>query len=252
MELNFKQFGQGDPIIILHGLFGMLDNWQTIAKKLAEEYTVFILDQRNHGKSPHHPDFTYPILAEDLKEFMEQNWIYKSHIIGHSMGGKAAIQFALDYPDMVDKLIVVDIAPKKYIGGHQVIFEALYSLNLANIEKRNEAEEKLAERIPEFGVRQFLMKNLTRRKEGGFAWKMNLDAIHNHYQDILAEIEGETTEVPTLFVNGGQSKYVTKEDHGPIQTLFPSTTFKTIEDAGHWVHAEKPKELIQMIEDFLV
>ncbi len=251
MELNFKQFGQGDPIIILHGLFGMLDNWQTIAKKLAKEYTVFIIDQRNHGKSPHHPDFTYPILAEDLKEFMEQNWIYKSHIIGHSMGGKTAMQFALNYPDMVDKLIVVDIAPKQYKGGHQVIFEALFSLDLAKIEKRNEAEEKLAELIPEFGVRQFLMKNLTRKKEGGFAWKMNLEAIHNHYQDILAEIKGESTEVPSLFINGGKSKYVTKEDYETIQELFPNTTFKTIEDAGHWVHAEKPKDLMQMVEDFL-
>ncbi len=251
MELNFKQFGQGDPIIILHGLFGMLDNWQTIAKKLAEENTVFILDQRNHGKSPHHPDFNYPILAEDLREFMEQNWIYESHIIGHSMGGKTAMQFALDYPDMVDKLIVVDIAPKKYKGGHQVIFEALFSLDLNQIEKRNEAEEKLAEYIPEFGVRQFLMKNLTRKKGGGFAWKMNLDAIHNHYQDILAEIEGEKTNVPTLFINGGQSKYVTAEDRESIKELFPSASFKTIGEAGHWVHAEKPKELMRMVEEFL-
>lgn len=251
MELNFKQFGQGDPIIILHGLFGMLDNWQTIAKKLAENYSVFILDQRNHGKSPHHPDFDYTIMADDLKCFMESNWIYNAHLIGHSMGGKTVMQFALEYADMIDKLIVVDIAPKKYEGGHQLIFEALHSLDLNKIENRKDAETQLEEKIPQFGVRQFLLKNLNRKKEGGYAWKMNLDAIHKNYENILANIEGEATETETLFLKGEKSRYIQEHDKADIETLFPNAKINTIPNAGHWVHAEQPKILLEEILNFL-
>ncbi len=251
MELNFKQFGQGDPIIILHGLFGMLDNWQTIAKQLAEHHTVFIVDQRNHGKSPHHPDFDYAIMADDLRCFMEENWIYNAHLIGHSMGGKAVMQFALEYPEMVNKLIVVDIAPKAYVGGHQTIFEALFALDLEQVQNRKEAEAKLMEYIPEFGVRQFLLKNLSRKKEGGYAWKMNLEAIHDHYQDILSKIDGDSVETDTLFIRGSKSKYIKDEDQEDIRQLFPNHSLKTIEDAGHWVHAEQPQQLLAMVRHFL-
>lgn len=250
MELNYKQFGQGDPIIILHGLFGMLDNWQTIARKLGEHYTVFIIDQRNHGKSPHHPDFDYQIMADDLKSFMEDNWIYQAHLIGHSMGGKTVMQFALDNPDMIDKLVVVDIAPQKYKGGHQLIFEALFGLDLENTTNRKDAEKQLEEKIPEFGIRQFLLKNLSRKKEGGYAWKMNLEAIHEHYEDILANIEGDSVDVPTLFIKGGRSKYIQEENHENIFNLFPNAEIKTIEDAGHWVHAEQPQLLMKQVLDF--
>lgn len=251
MELNYKQFGQGDPIIILHGLFGMLDNWQTIARKLGEQYTVFIVDQRNHGKSPHHPDFDYQIMAEDLKSFMEDNWIYQAHIIGHSMGGKTAMQFALDYPDMVDKLVVVDIAPKKYKGGHQEIFKALFAMDLENTKNRTDAESQLETRIPEFGVRQFLLKNLSRKKEGGYAWKMNLDAIHEHYEDILANIEGDSVDVSCLFIKGGNSKYIQAEDRESIMALFPNAIITTVANAGHWVHAEQPQLLMEQVLEFI-
>ncbi len=251
MELNFKQFGQGDPLIILHGLFGMLDNWQTIAKKLAEDHTVFILDQRNHGRSPHDPEFDYKIMAEDLQCFMEQQWIYNAHIIGHSMGGKTAMQFALDYPEMVDKLVVVDIAPKKYAGGHQLIFEALLSLDLDAIENRKDAESKIMEKIPQFSVRQFLLKNLSRKKEGGYAWKMNLEAIHNNYQNILGNISGEGVDIPSLFIRGGKSDYIQDDDFPKIQEFFPNSEFQTIEESGHWVHAQKPMELLESIRNFI-
>ncbi len=252
MELNFKQFGQGDPIIILHGLFGMLDNWQTLAKKLAESYTVFIIDQRNHGRSPHASVFDYPSMAEDLHYFMESQWIYQAHLIGHSMGGKTVMQFALEYPDMVDRLVVVDIAPKKYEGGHQTIFEALFSLDLEHISKRKEAEEILEQKIPEFGVRQFLLKNLTRKKESGYTWKMNLEAIHNNYENILASIEGSPiNDVSTLFIRGGKSDYIRDQDQELISQLFPKSSVHTIEGAGHWVHAEKPLELLADIRQFL-
>lgn len=252
LELNYKTFGQGDPIIILHGMFGTLDNWQTIARQLAEEYTVYLIDQRNHGRSPHHDDFNYPVLAEDLHHFMESHWIHHAHIIGHSMGGKTAMQFALDYSDMVDKLIVVDIAPKNYKGGHQVIFDALFSVDLEKMETRKEVDTKLAELIDEVGVRQFLMKNLTRKKEGGFTWKMNLPVIYKNYQAILGTIENtDTFEEPTLFIRGERSKYILDEDEPLLKEFFPNAELATVAGAGHWVHAEAPKVLLEMMEEFL-
>ncbi len=251
MQLNFKEFGQGEPIIILHGLFGTLDNWQTVAKRLAEKYWVFIVDQRNHGKSPHHPDFNYEILAEDLYHFMDEKWIHQAHIIGHSMGGKTAMQFAMNYPDMVDKLIVVDIGPKGYKGGHQTIFEAMLSLNIDSLISRKEAEEHLNSYIKEKDVVQFLLKNINRKKEGGFKWKMNLDSLYKNYESILAPIGKKIVDVETLFINGALSNYIQEEDKPFINTIFKNSKFTTIEKAGHWVHAEQPMEMIKVIHSFL-
>lgn len=252
MELNYKSFGEGYPIIILHGLFGTLDNWQTIAKKLAEEYTVYIIDQRNHGRSPHDDTFDYEVMADDLQAFMESHWIYEAHVIGHSMGGKTAMQFALNYPDLVNQLVVVDIAPKGYEGGHQTIFEALLSLDLARITSRKEADALLQQKIGEYGVRQFLLKNLTRQKEGGFKWKMNLPVIYQNYERILSPIESKDTfDHSTLFIRGGTSDYVKEADMGGIQTLFPSAELATVANAGHWVHAAAPDTLLELVLNFL-
>ena len=168
MQLNYKVFGEGDPIVILHGLFGSLDNWQTIAKRLADQFRVYIIDQRNHGKSPHSDTISYSVMAQDLKGFMETHGLNQSHVIGHSMGGKTALQFAVDFPAMVNKLVVVDISPRSYEGGHEMIFEALLGMEPADLRSRGEADEVLSKSIKEFGVRQFLLKNLARRKEGGF------------------------------------------------------------------------------------
>lgn len=252
MDLNYKVFGSGEPIIILHGLFGTLDNWQTVAKKLAEQYMVYIVDQRNHGRSPHVEGHNYKAMAEDLASFMEENWIHHAHVIGHSMGGKTAMQFAIDFPDMLDKLVVVDIAPKKYKGGHQTIFEALLSVNLEQVQKRKEVETQLSKYIDDVGVRLFLMKNLSRKKEGGFAWKMNLQEIYMNYSNILDEIIIDpAVSNETLFVNGGKSAYVSLEDQAFIKTCFTQVQFQTIEDAGHWVHAEQPQALIHCLNSFL-
>ena len=252
MKLNYKEFGQGEPIVILHGLFGTSDNWQTLAKQLAKNYTVFIIDQRNHGRSPHDDEFNYQVMAHDLKEFLEQNWIYKARIIGHSMGGKTAMQFASSYPDMVEKLVIVDIANSKYKGGHETIFDALMNLELDKIENRKDADEFLKNKIEEFGVRQFLLKNLTRNKEGGYEWKMNLPVIYKNYEAILNEIEVEEQyEGATLFVKGGLSKYIDEENFNTTQQVFPNAVLKTINNVGHWVHAEAPKELLQLLNVFL-
>ncbi len=252
IELNYKEFGQGEPIIILHGLFGTLDNWKTIASKLSEDYLVYILDQRNHGKSPHTDEFSYQLMAEDLYAFMDDNWIQQATIIGHSMGGKTAMQFALEYPEMVNQLIVVDIAPQENEPGHETIFDAMLTLEIDKLESRKAADEWLANKIPSIAVRQFLLKNITRKKEGGFRWKMNLPVIYANYQEVLASITGEEPyDGPTLFLNGGQSGYLDEEKKPGIRALFPEAQFETIEEAGHWIHAEAPDEFLSIVRQFL-
>lgn len=253
IQLNYKSFGQGNPIIILHGLFGTLDNWQTVGKQLAETHTVFLVDQRNHGKSPHVVGHTYPLLAADLNHFMEEQWIFEATIIGHSMGGKTAMQFAMDYPDRVKQLVVVDIAPKSYDGGHELIINALLSLPLYEITDRTQADQMLQSfGIEEFGTRQFLLKNLTRTKAGNYEWKMNLSELHKNYEQILANIElHEPFEGETLFIKGGKSDYISEKDWTTVQQYFPNAQLKTIPNAGHWVHAEAPNELIKSLLSFL-
>lgn len=250
--LNHKIYGQGDPIVILHGLFGMLDNWQTVAKKLAEEYMVILVDQRDHGRSKHTEEFNYQVLAEDLNEFLEENWIHSCHLIGHSMGGKSAMQFATMHPDMIEKLIVVDIGIKEYKPGHETIFKALLEVPIDEVKSRNEVEEIISKYIEDVGVRLFLMKNLQRIKGGGFRWKMNLTLLHKEYMNILAAVTTEdTVDVDTLFIYGTKSKYVVEEDIEAIQTMFPESRLVSVE-AGHWIHAEKPDELLSIVKDFLL
>jgi len=254
MELNYKTFGQGDPLIILHGMFGTLDNWQTIGKQLAEHFTVYILDQRNHGRSPHDDLIDYPTMAQDLQHFMESHWIFKAHVLGHSMGGKTAMQFALEYPDMVENFVVVDVAPKRYQGGHEEILAAILALDLKTVQNRNDAELFLRQRLTnqDESTIQFLMKNLSRNPESGFEWKMNFPAIHAHYQDILAGIEVDATfEGETLFIRGEKSNYIQDSDWQNILKLFPKAQLETVAHAGHWVHADQPKALLEIVQSFL-
>ncbi len=251
-KLNFKTFGSGDPIIVLHGLFGMLDNWQTIAKKLAEDYMVYLIDLRDHGKSEHTDDFNYRLLAQDIAEFLEAEWIHEAYVIGHSMGGKTALQLVKDHPDVVEKLIVVDIGIKSYKGGHEVILEALSTVPIDTVVSRKEVEEHLSQYISEPGIRLFLMKNLSRNKEGGYRWKMNLNLLVKHYQEILAGITfDEVVETPTLFIRGGKSGYIVDEDIVELSSHFTDMQLVTVADAGHWVHAEQPNELLLAIRSFL-
>lgn len=251
MQLNFKQFGQGPPLVILHGLFGTLDNWQTLAKQWSEEYTVYLVDLRNHGRSPHVDSISYPEMAQDLAAFLESEWVHKCHLLGHSMGGKVAMQFALDYPDVVEKLVVVDIAPKKYPAGHNEIFAAMLSLDLNELTDRSQAAEQLNSRIGEPGVVQFLLKNLSRVPGAGFAWKMNLPVLYRDYENILQTVDGEPFEGESLFVRGAKSHYVEDTDWSTITTLFPAAELVTIADAGHWIHAEQPLELFTVVSNFL-
>lgn len=254
MQLNYKVFGEGDPVLILHGMFGTLDNWQTIAKKLAEHFMVFIIDLRNHGRSPHSDEFSYSIMANDVREFMESNWIYEAYVVGHSMGGKVAMQLASENPDLVKKLAVVDIAPKTYQGSHHTIFEALFSLNLDQLESRKEADQLLQKKIKSYSVRQFILKNLSINKETqAYEWKMNLPVIYNAYQQILDKGDWSIPfENPTLFIKGATSNYILPEEFETYQVHFPSAKLKTIEKAGHWVHAEQPKMFLEVLTNFLL
>lgn len=252
MELFYREFGQGNPVVILHGLFGFSDNWQTIAKGLADQHLVVTPDLRNHGRSPHVPGHSYPEMAGDLKTFMEARWIFSAALVGHSMGGKVAMQLALSHPDLVERLVVVDIAPGAAEDNHSYIFDALLGMDLSKMKTRQEAEAYLAERITDTGTRQFLLKNITREDDGSFTWKMNLPALWQHFDDILAPVESnEPFDKPVLFVRGGNSGYIKDSDFPLIQSLFPQAEIVTVEGAGHWVHADKPAELLTILKKFL-
>ena len=251
--LNFKEFGAGKPIIIIHGLFGMLDNWQNIARRLANNFLVYTIDLPNHGTSPRIDGlFNYEIMAQSVLDFMEEQWIHQAHIIGHSMGGKVAMQIALNNPDAVNKLALIDISPKIIPGGHEKIFYTLQQINPATVLDRKEVENYLMEKLEkDIPTVQFLMKNLSRNITGeGFHWKMNLPVLFDNYDNICAAVTGTPFQKPTLFVRGSKSNYIKDSDWDFIKTLFPEARLETIEDAGHWVHADKPNELFEIFENF--
>ncbi len=252
MKLNFKILGQGKPIIILHGLFGMLDNWITFGRALSEGYQVYLVDQRNHGSSGHTAEHDYFLMSNDVLELCDQEKLEKIILIGHSMGAKTAMRFALDHPTRVEALILVDMGVKGHSGGHETIFRALQSMDLAAIQSRKEAEDILSERIPEPGVRQFLLKNLTRNADGSYAWKFNLQALYDHYDQVLEAI---TSDVPftgnTAFVRGARSGYISNADWDGITAVFPNAELFTIPEAGHWVHADQPQQLYTMVTEWL-
>src|ERR1017187_7339441 len=254
MQLNYKKYGEtGEHLIIIHGLFGMLDNWHSLAARFGGHFQVWTLDMRNHGKSPHTHDMSYELMTRDLDEFYTQYGIKEANLIGHSMGGKAAMLFALDYPAKVSKLVVVDIAPKNYPeGGHDELMTALMNLDLEHITKRSEADEALKKEIPSEPVRQFLLKNLTRENDK-YAMKMNLDSLSKNYYKLADKISSNNIfEKNTLFIKGGNSDYILDTDKPAILKMFPKAEFITIPSAGHWVHAEAPGEFYEVVIEFLI
>lgn len=255
LHLNFKTYGHsGHPIIILHGLLGMLDNWQTQSKLYAEAgLKVYALDQRNHGKSPHSDVFNFEAMAADVLDFMQQHRIPSAFVLGHSMGGKTAMQFALTNPELVDKLVVVDVAPKKYPSAHDEILDAMASLKLKEYTTRQQADNEIAKRLPKYSLRQFILKNLTRTESGELKWEVNLSIIKKHYSEIADDITATGVfPKPAIFIKGGQSSYIQQGDERRIHRLFPSSDIVTISDAGHWIHAEKPEEFGNVVLKFLL
>lgn len=262
MELFFRKYGQGPPLIIIHGLYGSSDNWVSIGRKLAENFEVFIIDQRNHGKSPHTPDHNYQVLKTDLLEFMDAQSIEKAIIIGHSMGGKTAMFFAADYPERLSHLIIADISPKSYeytnsnqLLAHTTIIRAMFNLDFYGINSRQEVDDILAKSIPEDRIRQFLLKNIMRSKDNEYSWRINIRTIKNELKNILEGLDENQTEItgfPVLFIKGGNSDYIQKDDKTTIKKIFPFADIETIPNAGHWLHAEQPDLFLKKISDFIL
>jgi esterase len=250
-KLNYKEYGSGEPVIILHGFLGMLDNWHSFAKKLSESYRVITVDQRNHGRSFHSDDFDYKIMSQDLYQFIETLELDSVKLIGHSMGGKTVMKLLSEHSSLVDKAVIVDIAPKQYNGGHEAILEALSALDLTTIDKRSEAQDILTEKLGNPSVVQFLLKNLNRNPDQSYEWKANVKLLHEKYKEVSAEIKFDTPcEVPTLFIKGSNSNYITDDDRSDIEAVFNHSQIIEIEGAGHWVHAEKPVELLGEVTHF--
>jgi pimeloyl-ACP methyl ester carboxylesterase len=238
-------------MIILHGLFGSADNWMTQAKMLGEHYHVYVVDQRNHGLSPQESTHDYLAMADDINDFLVQRNLAKAIVIGHSMGGKAAMNFAIKYPEKISRLIVVDIMPKSYPVHHDRILEGLKSLDILNLNSRKQADEQLSQYVDEPGVRQFLLKNLSRESTGGFSWKMNLEAINQNIEEMGAPlvVKGKFEE-SSLFIIGTRSNYFSAGDEELIRSYFPN--YKIVElETGHWVQAEKPNEFVDAVIQFL-
>lgn len=252
MQLHFQSYGKGQPLIILHGLFGSLENWHSISQKLAENFLVFAVDQRNHGRSPHALEMSYQLMAQDLEEFLAAQQLGAVYLLGHSMGGKAAMRFALNYPDQVEKLIVADIAPRAYPPHHSEILAALRSLDPPSFTSRKEMETHLANSIPDLATRHFLLKNVKRDSTGTFYWQMNLAAINRNYARLNEALSGQPPfEKPTLFIRGERSDYIRDEDLASIRKLFPRAELHEIPGAGHWVHADAPEAFLRKVREFL-
>ncbi len=267
MKLFYREFGEnGSPVIIAHGLYGASDNWVSIAREFGLNHRVFVVDLRNHGKSPHSDSHTYIDLSNDIRELFTELNINRASVIGHSMGGKVMMQFALSYPDFVDKLVVLDIAPKSYLNfqnygiqtnNHPLIIEAMLGLDFSSLTTRSEIESYIQSKIGDKSITDFLLKNIARKSDGFYEWKLNIKALHHNLNDIL---DGFSNQVPssdnqfkgaTLFLRGERSSYFLDEDLHLTRKFFPNTELTTIPDAGHWLHAEQPKLVINSLLYFL-
>lgn len=250
-NLHFKHMGEGKPLVILHGLFGSGDNWQTLGRRYANHFSVYLVDQRNHGRSPHTDAHSYRAMADDLLEFLEANELQKVHLMGHSMGGKTAMLFASEHSAMVERLIVADIAPKPYKVHHRELVDQLLSVDLSALTERSEVEDHLKKGIPDASTRQFFLKNLYWKSKGELAWRFNLKALSNSLEDVSAEAGQQIALNDTLFIRGAKSNYIQDSDVQWLDHYFPNNRLHTITNAGHWLHAEAPDEYYEVTLEFL-
>ncbi len=250
--LFHKVVGKGPPMVILHGLFGSLDNWMGIARSLGHHYTVYLVDHRNHGNSFHHSLFNYPAMSRDLEHWIEAQKITEFNLLGHSMGGKVAMHFAQNNPDAVRKLLVIDIGPKAYSVSHEQILKGLTEIDPQKLENRQQADIQLSSYVPEAGVRQFLLKNL-KRNGTHFQWKLNVEVIRDNIEQVGKALPtSPVISTPTLFLRGGQSPYILDNDIPGILEQFPQATVETMEQAGHWLHSEDPTGFLEILGEILV
>jgi len=252
--LHSKIIGEGQPLIILHGYFGMGDNWKSHANKFAEDgFEVHLIDQRNHGRSFHADAFDYELLVGDLYSYIQHHNLEKVDLLGHSMGGKTVMLFATEYPELVNKLIVADISPRMYPPHHHEILAALNSVDFSVQTSRKLVDEKLAELIPEKGIRQFLAKNVYRKTKDELAFRFNLKSLTENNSEVGVALPSFTVfEGETLFLRGANSGYISKEDEPLIQAHFPEAVVKTVANAGHWLHAENPEDFYREAIQFLI
>lgn len=251
--LHSKILGEGKPFIILHGFLGMSDNWKTLGTQYSENgYEVHLVDQRNHGKSFHSEEFNYDVLSEDVIRYMDHHNIDSAYVMGHSMGGKTAMQLATSYPKRVTKLIVADIAPRYYPPHHHFIFNGLSHLDFDTISDRREADEELSKHIKEKGIRQFLLKNLYWEEKDRLGFRFNFDVLKERMEEIGENISSNAVyEGPTLFLRGDRSEYIQPDNFAEIKRHFPQADIETIDKAGHWLHAENPKQFYDKSFSFL-
>jgi len=267
MQLHYQKLGSGHPLIILHGLYGSGDNWLTIAKALSGICEVILVDQRNHGSSPHSYHLNYQILASDIKELMDNLDIQKASLLGHSMGGKAAMWFATENPGRINRMIIADISPRSYLSDnapsnhmeqHEEILTALSSIDLSVSNSIGDVDHMLETSLPARRLRQFLLKNLRKNPNGHFEWKINIDAISRNLANLadglnLESLKGsEFRQFPILFIKGEKSPYILQPDIDLIRLIFPQAQIVTIKNAGHWLHAEEPDLFIRIIRNFLL
>lgn len=250
MKLHYREIGEGQPFVILHGLFGYSDNWQTHAKKLADYYRVILVDLRNHGHSEWNAVHSYEAMAEDVHELFQDLQLEKVILMGHSMGGKTAMRFSQLYPEVLDKLIVVDMGTKAYPMHHNDILKGLEAVDLDVIDTRSDAEKAMTPHVDSPGVRQFLLKNLYWKEKGKLAWRMNVEVLGKEMPEILKALPDTEVMIPTLFIRGAMSNYILDEDWEDIENQFPDSVLVTIANAGHWVHAEAPKEFLDSVLGF--
>jgi len=254
MKLAFREFGQGQPLIILHGLFGQSDNWNTLAKQFGDAgFRVFTIDQRNHGLSPHSEEWSYEVMADDLKEFIDFHNLQNPILLGHSMGGKTVLFFELLHPNITLKNIVVDIAPRAYEPNHQDVLDALEAVDFSNINTRKDAEAILGNYILDFGTKQFLLKNIYWREDETkqMDWRFNLKVISQKINSIGIELPFFMSAKPLLFIRGQKSNYINDADIIDLENRFANSKVDTILNSGHWVHAEQPDAFFNSVLKFI-
>lgn len=263
MDLFYRKEGSGSPVVIIHGLYGSSDNWINIGKRLSEKHTVYMLDLRNHGRSPFADSHTYDDLRNDLEEFFEKHQIDRATILGHSMGGKVAIWFAADFPEKVEKLVIADITPKDYLllkedsqfYLHQNILLAMQEIDFSQVNSRNDVDDFMAEKLDDARIRQFLLKNVEKdKKSKQYRWRVNAEVLYDHLDEIVRGVNKNwlddripITAYPVIFIRGMKSNYILPEDELLIKEIYPDSKIVDIPDAGHWLHAEQPKKFMKAV-----
>lgn len=253
MSLYSNILGKGKSFVFLHGFLGMSDNWKTLGTKFSEDgYEVHLIDQRNHGRSFHSEEFNYDVMVEDLKNYCEEHQLQDIVLLGHSMGGKTAMLFAVEYPELVSKLIIADISPRYYPTHHDDILKGLSTLDFQKLKSRGEADEALKHYVPDFGTRQFLLKNLYWKDKETLALRINLEVLKDQVNEVGEALPMHTKfEKDTLFLRGDRSEYIALQDEGLIHSHFPKAKIITISNAGHWLHAENPTDFYAEVKNFL-